>query len=82
MMTIDPMWAMAICCQTTRPNAIQAAPNAMLRLGPDFAQNHVNTLLMFNPLSMVKSTGLTLLHAQSRLNHECHIRMNRPVQVS
>ena len=82
MMTIDPMRTMTICCQTTRPNAIQALPNAMLRLGPDFAQNHVNTLLLFNPLSMVKSTGLKLLHAHSRLNHECHIRMAQLVLVS
>ena len=54
MMTIYPMWAMTICCPTTRPHRILAISDVMLRLGPDFAQNHVNTLLVFNPLSMVK----------------------------
>ena len=54
MMTIYPMWAMTICCPTTRPHGILAISDVMLRLGPDFAQNYVNALLLFNPLSMVK----------------------------
>ena len=39
---------------TAPTNGIWAAPNAMLLQGPDFAQNHVNTQLLFTLLPMVK----------------------------
>ena len=48
------MWAMIICCPTARLHGILALSDAMLLQGLDFAQNHVNTLLVLNPLSMVK----------------------------